>query len=268
MRGRAERLRRAAPRHRARRATGVSPCTAATAVSVAFLTGGALTGAMTRVDTAQVSEAPVALGQARGPSERLPSMPAQSIEPSQLMEREEQVAAVPRTGSGKFQVATAADPPSVGDLLYSVEVEKPLPFATADVARVVDTTLADSRSWGDRLGLTLRRVDERPSVRVLLATPATTDALCAPLDTAGRVSCRNGSLVVLNAVRWASAVPWYADDVALYRTYLVNHEVGHALGRSHEQCPGPGSPAPVMQQQTYGLAGCRRSGWPSPAELD
>lgn len=196
-------------------------------------------------------------------------VPAQSVNPGAVVRRAEAHEVVPEVGSGEFQVATASEGPSVqSDLLYSVEVEQPLPFAPTQVAREIDAALADPRGWGGRLGLTLRRVDGAPGFRILLATPETTDALCAPLETAGRVSCRNGSLVVLNAVRWVSAVPWYADDVPAYRIYLVNHEVGHALGRAHEQCPGAGSPAPVMQQQTYGLQGCRRSVWPSQADLN
>ena len=67
-------------------------------------------------------------------------------------------------------------------------------------------------------------------LRVILATPTLTDKLCLPLDTGGEVSCRVDDRVVLNAKRWMYAVPAYAGQIDLYRSYLVNHEVGHALG--------------------------------------
>jgi predicted Zn-dependent protease len=69
---------------------------------------------------------------------------------------------------------------------------------------------------------------------------------------------------VINLARWLDAVPDYEGDVATYRQYVVNHEVGHFLGNSHEQCPGQGELAPVMQQQTLGLDGCVKNPWPYP----
>ena len=62
--------------------------------------------------------------------------------------------------------------------------------------------------------------------------------------------------------RWVKGVPRYGAPLSVYRQYLVNHEVGHRLGNGHERCPGQGRPAPVMQQQTLGLHGCRPHPWP------
>jgi hypothetical protein len=78
----------------------------------------------------------------------------------------------------------------------------------------------------------------------------------------GYTSCRNGDRVVINVARWATGAKAFDASLATYRQYVVNHEVGHRLGKDHELCPGPGKPAPVMQQQTLGMHGCRENGWP------
>lgn len=173
------------------------------------------------------------------------------------------------TGSGEFVVAAPAmpadHPAAAGELTYTVELEEGLPFDPEAAARTIDRILDDPRGWQTTAGQSFHQVPDRGALRILIATPDTTDVLCAPLETNGEVSCRNGDLVVLNARRWAFATDDYRDAVSMYRTYLVNHEVGHALGYGHTDCPGPGEPAPVMQQQTHGLDGCRRNPWPSTA---
>lgn len=215
------------------------------------------------------AQAPTSEAPTTGPSTRpitptAGTSPDQRPDPDRPPSAEQSPVAVPSQGSGDFEVVRpdTATPPA-GQLPYSVEIERELPFRSGSTARTIAEALNDERGWVDVLGTTFRHVRTDPQVRILVATPETVDALCAPLQTRGRVSCRNGDLVVLNGVRWASGIGAYRGNLRDYRRYLVNHEMGHALGQEHRECPGSGSPAPVMQQQSYGLDGCTQNPWPA-----
>ena len=69
-------------------------------------------------------------------------------------------------------------------------------------------------------------------------------------------SCYNrwAARVLINEARWVRGAMAYGTDLAGYRTYAINHEVGHALGYRHESCPADGAPAPVMMQQSWSTA--------------
>jgi hypothetical protein len=100
---------------------------------------------------------------------------------------------------------------------------------------------------------------------VLLATPGTVDRICARvgLRTGGIFSCWSGRTAAINARRWHEGARDH-HDLAVYRAYLVNHEVGHGLGYGHVDCPGSGQPAPVMMQQTKSVGACTPNAWPYP----
>ncbi|SIQ14728.1 DUF3152 domain-containing protein [Micromonospora avicenniae] len=176
---------------------------------------------------------------------------------------------VPSYGAGRFVTATGGTPVrgEGGPLRrYHVAVEEGGGQDADAFAASVDETLADPRSWIASGELRVQRVAEAAEAdfTVYLATPVTSEQMCAEggLSTEAYTSCRLPGQVIINLARWMEAVPDYGAPLSVYRTYVINHEVGHEFGQAHESCPEPGSPAPVMQQQTYGLEGCLANAWP------
>ena len=153
---------------------------------------------------------------------------------------------------------------------FVVEVEDGIGVDGAGFAQAVEATLADARSWGNGGRRSFQRVGVAEAVagdfdfKVSLVSPGSMETYCPGVGTGGYTSCRYGERAVINLARWATAVPHYDGDIETYRHYVVNHEVGHALGNGHLDCPGAGQLAPVMQQQTLGLDGCQRNAWPYP----
>jgi hypothetical protein len=143
-----------------------------------------------------------------------------------------------------------------------IEVEDGIGADRPAFAAFVMATLNDPRSWGHG-EKSFARTDGPADIRVILASPDTSARLCAPLKTLGTVSCGTAGRAVLTMYRWMDGTPDYAKDLTGYRHYVVNHEVGHALGHSHAFCT-PGHLAPVMVQQTRGLLGCLPNAWPFP----
>ena len=171
------------------------------------------------------------------------------------------------TPTGRFQLAQGGTG-VVGSgrtYRYRVEVEDGTGIDVADFVAAVDRILGDRRGWTTADGISLQRVSEGPvDFAVRLATPPTTDLLCAPLETQGRVSCGHDAMAVINLTRWLEGAEPSGLDLAGYRDYLITHEVGHLLGHGHEPCRGPGQRATTMMQQTHGIGDCTPNPWPAP----
>ncbi|MEV0375338.1 DUF3152 domain-containing protein [Streptomyces sp. NPDC050636] len=183
------------------------------------------------------------------------------------------------TATGRFK-ATGGDAKAPGRgtvLRYRVDVEEGLPLDGELFADAVHKTLNDDRSWAHGGQRAFQRVGSGDADFVItLASPGTTAAWCAKssLDTTeDNVSCDSAATerVMINAYRWAQGAKTYGDErMHAYRQMLINHEVGHRLGRDHEACSRQGALAPVMMQQTKFLttdgATCRPNSWPFPTE--
>lgn len=151
-------------------------------------------------------------------------------------------------------------------LRFMVEVEGGLGIDRRAFAARVERVLFDKRGWRAG-GVSLKRVDAgRAAFRVALASRGLTDRLCAPLATVGLYSCHQGGRSVLNFWRWKNGADAYGPHLHRYRIYMINHEVGHALGHGHAVCPGAGRLAPLMVQQTMGVGACRPNPWPLASE--
>ncbi|EID53564.1 Protein of unknown function (DUF3152) [Saccharomonospora xinjiangensis XJ-54] len=145
---------------------------------------------------------------------------------------------------------------------YTVEIEDgldPGSYGGDDVfAATVEATLSDPRSWPGTGKVALKRVDSShatPDFRVSLTSPSTTKQLCGaaiPFESSCYTSAHGR--VVINIARWVRGAKAFSGNMGVYQQYVINHEVGHALKNGHVGCAEDGGLAPVMMQQTFGVA--------------
>jgi hypothetical protein len=166
-------------------------------------------------------------------------------------------------------VAPAPSAAAAPRLVYTYEV-RGLGNTTSleDFAARAAQTYADPRGWGLWGQIEFRRVSSGGSFTLWLAAPSTLPSFSSGCST--QWSCRVGRNVVINELRFRTGTTtWNSAGGSLrdYQHMVVNHETGHWLGFGHSSCPAAGQPAPVMQQQSKGLQGCRPNPWPTAREL-
>lgn len=137
-------------------------------------------------------------------------------------------------------------------------------------ANTVYRVLNDPRGW-PRAGATFVKGDgDACNFTVVLSEAKymqTFDSGCS-----AEYSCRVGDNVIINLDRWNGGIGNWMEaggNLARYRTMVINHEVGHALGHIDNEttCAGAGKPAPLMQEQSMHLDGCAVNEWPLDDEL-
>jgi hypothetical protein len=161
-------------------------------------------------------------------------------------------------GGGSWLVVPGTGP-QVGSgevFTYSVEIEDGLeiPGGREGFAEIVDATLNNPKSWIGSGKYAFQRVDSgEPRIRVSLTSQSTARSICG-FKIQFDASCWRGGRTVLNVARWERGAVAFQGNVIAYQQYVVNHEVGHALGFGHLPCAENGALAPVMMQQSFGVA--------------
>jgi hypothetical protein len=184
-------------------------------------------------------------------------------------------------GTGTFRTLRGTSPVVGSGPLhrYSIDVENGVSgIDLKQFQQEVTSALADSRSWSGH-GVSMKRVDSgKIDFHVTLVSAMTIRKLCGytiHVETscyvrAGSVSGVDVNRVAINDARWVRGATAYLGDLDAYRTYMINHEVGHALGHEHAHQCLPGGLAPAMMQQTFGLISaatgrrCTANPWPYP----
>jgi len=133
---------------------------------------------------------------------------------------------------------------------------------------MLTSTYNDSRGWSMGGLIAFKEVGSGCDYTVWLSAASQMPSFGGVCDS--EWSCRSGNNVVINYDRWANASPAWNEmggTISNYRNMVINHETGHWLGFDHDHCGGIGQLAPVMQQQSIDLQGCKFNPWPLAAEL-
>lgn len=128
----------------------------------------------------------------------------------------------------------------------------------------VAETYADERGWM-RAHRRFTRVSTGGSFTVVMSEARYLPSYSSVCST--MYSCRVGRYVIINQNRWRFGSPYFPGPLKQYRQMVVNHETGHWLGSGHRFCSSPGGLAPVMQQQSKGMQGCKPNAWPLAREI-
>lgn len=162
-------------------------------------------------------------------------------------------------------------------MFYHVQVHERVPLKDAvEFVQEVDRILNDPRGWeGPFQRVSEAQILELPKdeVFVIRLTPSDLLGDMYPEFKANKLSVANMTerIIDINWCRWTEQCPNKSQlPLHEYRQYVIQHEVGHILGKPHPEdsllqtAAGTGAmPAPVMMQQTLGIGAHQPNSWPT-----
>lgn len=143
-------------------------------------------------------------------------------------------------------------------LLYNISFNKNLKVNRGAIIKKVKSVLQDRRGWR-KLGYEFGYDTQFGQFSIIFVSSNYVRSMCGFRG----LSCADMSknVIYINIDRWRYGSAESKLNLDDYRTYIINHEVGHLLGREHQTCTGGGK-VPVMVQQTLGINNCRPNPWP------
>jgi hypothetical protein len=148
----------------------------------------------------------------------------------------------------------------------ATKVDNDIPISDESFHKKVVQTLSKPRGWQsiDNIEFrfvswnTLNHIKSRNKIPVRLSANETIVKECG-FKELERLSCCNTitKQVWLNYYRWKNGAKPSKLTLDRYRNYMINHEIGHALGRLHAKCPCEGCSAPIMMQHTITIGKCK-----------
>ena len=111
---------------------------------------------------------------------------------------------------------------------------------------------------GYRFNITRNKKQPKPVIAIKLCPQSVLDSLFPQFATQKLSICNMLTReIFINEDRWYRKYEDKSEmSLPAYRLYVLQHEIGHALGFHHESCKGEGLRAPIMLQQTLGLNSC------------
>jgi hypothetical protein len=132
----------------------------------------------------------------------------------------------------------------------------------------IDNILQDQRGWaGKGYSFTLLSSRKNADVIVMKRTNRQIRDLFVDRPDLEGLSVANLAVtpteIFINGRNWNNIPKDFMGSLDSYRAYLIQHEMGHALGYGHKQPhPDPQLPCPVMYQQTRGTKNrCQVNPW-------
>lgn len=142
---------------------------------------------------------------------------------------------------------------------YSIDFDKDIILNTNLVIKKIKSVLEDKRGW-ERLGYNFFYKEKNAKFKIKIVKEEKIIKTCK----FSGLSCADTSknIIYINIKRWRNGSKLSKLSLDNYRTYMINHEIGHLIGRGHVKCGKSGSKIPVMVQQTLGISDCKPNPWP------